>query len=273
MRELYASPVEAYKLARLVKIEGKVRFAPLNLRVQGTQYYENPGEAVCDEGYVHNVPNKTCTCGFYAVSGREDLWRLGWHTLETATLRVLLHGRIVEHKYGYRSQNQDVQTAEIAERCWWCGERAEILAKRKKKQKYLAPSCKGCAKIDRTTLEKASEDLGCSIVFGADIEDKASNKTERRVLMVQTIPAVLFAAGAISVAVATDAGGVAGVGGLIAGGWLVPGRLLAERVINKAGLGLREMHRVLARTAGWALFCAMGGWGAAAIVSVAHTNI
>jgi hypothetical protein len=271
--EPYASPIPAYKLARLTKIEGSLRFAPLNSRPNGAGFYENPAKAVCEELVEHEVPHKTCTCGFYAVADRMELWRLGWHTLETATLQVLLYGRIVEHKHGYRAEHQEVQAVEVAGRCWWCGDAATVLAKRRRKQRYLASSCDRCAKLDVTTLERAGMDLGCEIGFATELEDKASTRTEKYAMAVQTLPALAIAGAASAIAMSTGVGEIAGIGGLTAGGWLIPGRMLAERILRQAGLGVQEVYRVVARTAGWALFSSIGGWGVAAIISIANTSI
>ena len=268
--ELHAEPIEAYKLARLALRDGKVRFAPLNRRDGEHATYDNPGRAKCAEGYGHHAPERACTCGFYAVSEREALWRLGWQTLETATLHVLLHGRIIEHQYGWRAANQEVATAEISNRCWWCGEEGRVLGRRSRRQRYLATSCERCAKHDRTSLEVAAADLGCSIVLGTETEVKASTKTERAVLLVQTIPAVMIAVAAAAAAILTKVGEIAGVGGLIAGGWLVPGRALAEKILDRGELSVRERHRVIARSGGKALFTAIGSWAGAGLVALVY---
>lgn len=267
---LYAAPIEAYKLARLALRDGKVRFAPLNRREGEHATYDNPGRAKCAEGYEHHAPERTCTCGFYAVNGREELWRLGWQTLETATLRVLLHGRIIEHQHGWRAANQEVATAEISNRCWWCGEEGSVLGRRSRRQRYLATSCERCAKHDRTSLEVAAADLGCSIVLGTESEAKASTRTERAAVLVQTVPSVMIAAVACVAAILTEVGEFAGVGGLIAGGWLVPGRALAEKILDRGELSVRERHRVIARSGGKALFAAIGSWAVAGLVALVY---
>jgi len=268
--ELHAEPIEAYKLARLTLVDGKVRFAPLHRRDGEHATYENPGRAKCAEGHEHHAPERACTCGFYAVNGREELWRLGWQTLETATLRVLLHGRIIEHQHGWRAANQEVATAEISNRCWWCGEEGRVLGRRSRRQRYLATSCERCAKHDRTSLEVAATDLGCSIVLGTESEAKASTKTERAALLVQTVPGVVIATAACAIAILTKVGEIAGVGGLIAGGWLVPGRALAEKILDRGELSVRERHRVIARSGGRALFAAIGSWAIAGLIAVVY---
>jgi len=220
--ELHAVPIEAYKLARLTLLHGKVRFAPLHHRGDEHATYENPGRAKCAKGYEHHARERACACGFYAVACREELWWLEWQTLETATLRVLLYGRRIEHQHGCRAANQEVAAAEISNRCWWCGEEGSVLGRRSRRQRYLAPSCARCAKHDRTSLETAAADLGSRIVRGVELETKASIKTERVVLLIQTVPAVVLSVGASVAAICTGIGEVAGVGGLIAAGWLVP---------------------------------------------------
>lgn len=271
--ELYASPVKAYKLARLVLVDGVLRFAPLNLRTGGSGFYTNPGEASCGEGHDHTAPSLACTCGFYAVSSREELWRLGWHTFETATLHVLLHGSIIEHRHGYRAQRQDTTAIEIAGRCWWCGEGADVLARRRRSQQHLAPSCSRCARLDATTIEQAAEALGCEVSFTSELDEKASTKVERHALLIQTAPAVVIAVGASVLSLITQLGVIASIGGLLAGGWLAPGRMLAGRVAARAGLSLRERHRVVSRSAGLVLFATMGGWAVAGAVSMLHTGL
>ncbi|MBU6201946.1 MAG: hypothetical protein KJS90_08110 [Acidobacteria bacterium] len=268
--EIRATPLEAYKLARLALDDGTVRFAPLNHRSGVHATYENPGTAVCAEGHHHDAPAKECSCGFYAVADREELWRLGWQTFETPTLRVLLYGRIVEHRHGYRAARQHVELAELAGRCWWCGEQAELLGRRTRRQRYLAASCRRCAKYDPISADAASADLGCEVTF-VDVDDeKASRRTERAILALQTLPSFTFSLAAILVAILTGVGEIAGVGGLLAAGWLVPGRALAERAADRAGLSAREKNRVIARTGAVALIASVAGWGASSIVAVAY---
>lgn len=271
--ELYASPIQAYKLSRLVKQAGEVRLAPLHVRDRGAGFYENPGVAQCDEGHAHAAPTQGCTCGFYAVAERDQLWRLGWHTLETAQLSVWLHGKIIEHQHGYRSQYQDVSMVELPSRCWWCGEEAAVLGRRRRRQRNLAPSCTACARYDLTTLDQAAMDLRCQVSFGGEGEEKISTRLERRVLLVQTAPAATLAVASSLLAVITQNGSIAGVGGLLAGGWLAPGRMLAERIVGNVGASLRERHRVIGKTAGAALFVSIGSWVAAGVVSMIYTNM
>lgn len=268
--EIRATPLAAYKLARLALENGKVRFAPLNRRDGVHATYENPGSAVCAEGHAHDAPASACSCGFYAVADREELWRLGWQTFETPTLHVLLYGRIIEHRHGYRAARQHVELAELSGRCWWCGERAELLGRRTRRQRNLAPSCGGCAKHDPVSIEDAAADLGCEMVFVDVADEKASRRTERTVLAIQTLPSFALSAAAIALSALTKIGEIAGAGGLLAAGWLVPGRALAEKVAERAGLSPREKNRVIARTGGAALLAAMVGWGASSIIAVAY---
>jgi len=270
--ELYAEPVKAYKLARLCLVGGVVKLSPLNHRGGEVATYENPGTATCAEGHQHRAPVLSCSCGFYAVGEREDLWRLGWHTLETATLEVSLYGKIVEHKHGWRGENQQVNHVEISGRCWWCGEKARFLGARRRKQRYLAPSCENCAKHGRISIEEAAASIGCAIVLNGDLDEKISTRVERLVLLVQTIPAVAIAAVAIVWSLISGIGEIAGVGGLVAGGWLIPGRALAERIVEKVGAGTREKHRVIGRSGGAALFTAIGSWAVSGIVGVIHAS-
>ena len=268
--EIRATPLSAHKLAKLTLDRGKVRFSPLNRRGGVHATYENPGSAACAEGHPHEAPASECSCGFYAVADREELWRLGWQTFETPTLRVLLYGRIIEHRHGYRAARQHVEFAELSRRCWWCGGRAELLGRRTRRQRNLAPSCRGCAKHDPVSIEDAATDLGCAMVFVDVADAKASRCTERAVLAIQTLPSVALSVAVILLAVFTGIGEIAGVGGLLAVVWLAPGRALAEKTAERAGLSTREKNRVIIRTGGAVFFAAMLGWGTAGIVAVAY---
>jgi hypothetical protein len=162
---------------------------------------------------------------------------------------------------------------ELPSRCWWCGEEAAVLGRRRRRQRNLAPSCTACARYDLTTLDQAAMDLRCQVSFVGEGEEKVSTRLERRVLLVQTAPAAALAVASSLLAVLTQNGSIAGVGGLLAGGWLAPGRMLAERIVGNVGASLRERYRVIGKTAGAALFVSIGSWVAAGVVSMIYTNI
>lgn len=268
--DLRAAPLEAYKLARLTLRDGAVRFSPLNNRGGAFATYENPASAVCADGHAHDAPALECSCGFYAVAEREALWRLGWQTFETPTLRVLLYGRIVEHRHGYRAAHQHVESVELPARCWWCAEPAELLGRRTRRQRHLAPSCRTCAKHDPVGVEDAAADLGCTLTFVDVHDEKASKRTERAIRALQALPSLVLSVAAILLAVLTGIGEIAGVGGLLAAGWLIPGRALAEKLADREELSPREKNRVIARTGGTALLAALSGWGVASICAIAY---
>jgi hypothetical protein len=232
--------------------------------------YANPGSAACAVGHSHEAPAFECSCGFYAVTDCEELWRLGWQSFETSTRRVLLYGRIIEHHHGYRAARQQVEFAELSGRCWWCGERAELLGCRTRRQRNLTPSCRGCAKHDPVSIEDAAADLGCAMVFVDVVDEKSSRRTERAVIVIQTLPSVALSAVVILLTVFTGIGEIVGAGWLLAAGWLAPGRALAEKTAERAGLSTREKNRVLVRTRGAALLAAMSGWGVAGFVAVVY---
>lgn len=269
--EVFATPLTAYKLARLDMIDGRVKLAPLHRRASGPATYENPGRATCDEGHAHDVPQRACTCGFHAVTDRDELWRLGWHSLETVTLTVSLYGRIVAHQHGYRAAGQQATLAELSGRCWWCGHDATLLGRRRRNQPYLAPSCARCARHDRVGLRQASQDIGCPLRFDPVLDERAPDRVQRHSTLIQSVPAALVAVVAVAAAALSGAGPVAGIGALLSGGWLIPGRFLAERITEQAGLSPVESRRVVTRGGGWALACALGGWAAAGLTAVFYT--
>ena len=57
--------------------------------------YEVADHAVCPLR-DHAAPVADCSCGFYAVEGDEQLWRLGSYEPELVTLDVELAGRVID---------------------------------------------------------------------------------------------------------------------------------------------------------------------------------
>jgi hypothetical protein len=113
-------PLVGVKSARLVKVDGDVRFAPCFPRTR-SQPYDAVAVAVCEAGRLHAAPGENCRCGFHAVRTRRDLWRLE-PAREAVLLDVELAGHVVEHEYGVRASDQAVLGIHLPATCtkWRC---------------------------------------------------------------------------------------------------------------------------------------------------------
>ena len=104
--DVFATPLEARKLARLGVENGDVVLRPAFYRQLGASYGA-VAHATCPLS-GHDAPQADCSCGFYAVADEGQLWRLGADEPELAVVDVELSGRIIEHDHGYRASDQRV---------------------------------------------------------------------------------------------------------------------------------------------------------------------
>jgi hypothetical protein len=97
--------VWAHKLAR----PDGARFMPLT----GGHGYPKDATAVCRLGRRHAVPDRSCTCGFHAVSGERGLAPLAPFGFGCLRLDVVLSGRILAFEWPaggvlFRAERQTV---------------------------------------------------------------------------------------------------------------------------------------------------------------------
>src|SRR4051812_1281640 len=161
--DVFATPIEACKLARLGIEHGDVMLRPAFYRQLGASY-GTVAHAACPL-HDHDAPQQDCTCGFYAVADVGQLWRLGADEPELAVVDVELSGRVIEHDHGYRASDQRARAVRVHGVCTRCGRRAEVFAQRR--FGGLVPACRRCA---RRPLEAGavSDALGVPVSFTPD---------------------------------------------------------------------------------------------------------
>jgi hypothetical protein len=262
--EPQVQPFAAVKLARLVRVENRFRLAPLFVRPNGAPFYEASGFAGCDKGADHAAPAWGCECGFHAVAGTEELRRLGASTFTTALLDVELSGRVIEHEFGLRGEFQQVRRVRFAPRCHYCGGAASCVGSRAKGRPF-GPSCDRCARTGRFSFAAVASDLGCPVSCDAPVGGRAAPLVEVRSFLVQAAPPVAIAAAGCAAASVGGVGAVASVAGLLAGGWLAPGRLLAARSLERVEISEQERLRVLGARGGLVLFATAASWVTASL--------
>lgn len=268
--EPLATPFRGFKLARIVELRGRLRLAPLHKREGSPGFYDPTGFAICEELHDHRPPQWSCTCGFHAVSSREELWRLGWVELATPVLEVELSGRVIEHRHGLRGEYQEVISLELSDRCHRCGGDAVCLGSFSRRS-GLGPSCDRCARRSRFSLDRLEQDLGLPVRL-LPVSERAPLTLERLVFAVQVIPVLLFSLSSILASIFTGQAALAGLGGLAAGGWLAPGRAAASLLLHRREVPLQEYHRVLGLRAGVVLGLTLGCWAVAGIVGAALSS-
>lgn len=195
--DVYATPIDAVKLARLGMEQGRVVLRAAFFRQFGAAYGVE-ADAECPL-HLHPAPQLDCSCGFYATADEEHLGRLGVDEPDVARLDVELAGHVIEHDHGYRAAHQRTRVVRVHGTCVRCGEPAEVLHRRR--FGALVPSCRRCTRR-AVTLEDASTSLGAPVEFG-DRPASRSPRTRRLafVLTQMAVPlACLIGAGALSVA-------------------------------------------------------------------------
>ena len=195
--DVYATPIEATKLARLGVEHGRVVLRAAFFRQLGATYGVE-ADAECPL-HLHPAPQLECSCGFYATAEEEHLGRLGVDEPDVARLDVELAGHVIEHDHGFRAAHQRTCGVHVHGTCVRCGDLAEVLHRRR--FGALVPSCRRCTRR-AMTLAEASTSLGAPIRFG-DRPGSRSPRTRRLafVLTQVTVPlACLIVAGALTVA-------------------------------------------------------------------------
>jgi len=193
--DVYATPIEATKLARLGVEHGRVVLRAAFFRQLGATYGVE-AEAECPL-HLHPAPQLDCSCGFYAAAGEEHLGRLGVDEPDVARLDVELAGHVIEHDHGFRAAHQRTCGVHVHGTCVRCGDPAEVLHQRR--FGALVPSCRRCARR-AMTLPEASASLGAPVEFG----DRPGSRSPRArrlafVLTQVAVPLVcLIAAGTLA---------------------------------------------------------------------------
>ncbi|MFI5047275.1 MAG: hypothetical protein ACHQIG_09450 [Acidimicrobiia bacterium] len=194
--DVFATPIEATKLARLGMERGRVVLRAAFFRQFGAAYGVD-ADAECPL-HQHAAPQLDCSCGFYATADTDHLVRLGVDEPDVARLDVELAGHVIEHDHGYRAAHQHTRAVRVHGTCVRCGEPAEALHRRR--FGALVPSCPACTRHP-ISLADASASLGAPVVFG-DRPAPPSPRVRRLafVLTQMAVPlACLLLAGALSV--------------------------------------------------------------------------
>jgi hypothetical protein len=240
--DVFATPIEACKLARLGIEHGEVLLHPAFYRQLGASY--GPvAHAVCPL-HDHDAPQADCSCGFYAVADESQLWRLGADEPELAVVDVELSGRIIEHDHGYRASDQRVHAVRVHGVCIRCGRRAEVFGQRR--FGGLVPACRRCARrqIDAGAVSDA---LGVPVRFTTDEPVPISVAKRLEFVLAQLLVPILILLATAAIALATNSGIPLACGQLAIVVWLVtvPSMLgrLGERLGIEGTEAVRLQHR------------------------------
>jgi len=239
--EIYASPIEAVKLARLGVERDRVVLRPAFFRQSGGAYGAR-AEAWCPLR-DHDAPQAECSCGFYAVPDLAELWRLGVHEPDLAVVRVELAGRIIEHAHGYRAATQIVREVQLHGTCARCGRPAVTL--RQGHFGGLLPSCAGCAHRGMD-LATASESLGAPVRLLAG-EQRSPRRRRLAFVLAQMLVPVLLLLTAGLIAGATRSGVPVTFGQLAIVAWLMTGTVTLDPIARRLDIGTAEALRLRRR--------------------------
>jgi hypothetical protein len=245
--DVYATPIEATKLARLgvqSNSEGANRIVllPAFFRQLGAPYAVSD-TAVCPM-HDHEAPQAGCTCGFYAVETDEELWRLGSYEPELAVLDVDLAGRVIAHEHGYRASHQHVRRVTLANTCVRCGKPAITL------QRHwfgaITPACGRHAK-QAVSAEEASAALGVPVEFSTEEPVPTPRLARLRFVLAQLVVPIAILLLGIGVAFVTHSGVPLNFAQLGVLTCLFASPIVFDRVAPKFGLGRRETVRLQRR--------------------------
>jgi hypothetical protein len=79
--------------------------------------YRLVDNARCEREKEHESPVSGCDCGFYAMKERFRAEFLLERWRQLVLLKVELYGRIIEHRDGYRAQEQEITSMLVPARC------------------------------------------------------------------------------------------------------------------------------------------------------------
>jgi len=115
-------PITGWRAWNLRRQHGTFQIAPAIQRPSWTP--PDPVHAVCLASMDrHRAPERTCTCGVYAMS-RPDLLMLANRVALTLCVvgSVALWGKVIEHEMGYRAEFAYPQRMRlVCPRCLWDG--------------------------------------------------------------------------------------------------------------------------------------------------------
>jgi hypothetical protein len=164
-----AAPLVAWKLARLRRLDGVVRLAPLHDRGGAPGWYGVVSRARCDLGRRHEPPDVACTCGFHAVAGPAEAERIGGWLPDRVALDVVLGGVVVDHEHGWRAAQQRVVALSAPASCARCD--GPTVAFAVGHRGMLRPVCdRHAARVPgrrRLAVERIAADLGIPVQLAA----------------------------------------------------------------------------------------------------------
>jgi hypothetical protein len=239
--DVYATPIEARKLARLGIERGEVVLRPAFYRQFGASYGTR-ARALCPIR-DHDAPQIDCSCGFYAVAGDDELWRLGADDPDVAVLDVALAGRVIEHDNGWRASDQQARDIWLHGACVRCGRRAEVLHHRR--FGALVPACRRCARRP-ISVETVAASLGVPVGFTSDAAPASRLARLTFVLAHLLVPVILLVATA-ALAAAWNSVAPLALGQLAIIAWLMAGASALRQCAGRLGIapteGVRLQHR------------------------------
>lgn len=266
--DVFATPIEACKLARLGIERGDVVLRPAFYRQLGASYGA-VARASCPLS-SHDAPQADCGCGFYAVADEGQLWRLGADEPELAVVDVGLSGRVIEHDHGYRASHQRVRAVRVHGVCVRCGRRAEVFAERR--FGGLVPACRRCARrpVDARAVSNA---LGVPVRFTTDDPPPASLATRFEFVVAQMLVPLLILLVTAVVALATNSGIPLACGQLGIVVWLVTVPSLLGRLGDRLGIAGTEAVRLQHRWSPVVAAVAIGCDVVLTVVVIAARNV
>jgi hypothetical protein len=237
--DVFATPIEAFKLARLGIEHDNVVLRPAFYRQLGSSY-GSVARACCPLS-SHDAPDAECSCGFYAVAAEGQLWRLGADEPELAVVDVELSGHVIEHDHGYRASDQRVRAVKVHGVCVRCGQRADVFGHRR--FGGLVPACRRCARrpIDASAVGDA---LGVPVRFTTDDPPPTSRAKRFEFVLAQMVVPILILLATAIVALATNSGIPLACGQLGIVVWLVTVPSLLGRLGDRLGIAGTEAVRL-----------------------------
>jgi hypothetical protein len=154
------TPLTGYKTAYLTQVGDTYLFEGI---AHGR--YEVSGKATCDRELKHPAPAEECRCGFYAFGNEKDAKRAR-ETFQTGTLiEAEPWGRIIEHRLGWRAEEQTITKVTINKQCRTCLRKTTSLLRDGAGR--LLPTCDHCARGQKTVnLIEVERKLGIPLILG-----------------------------------------------------------------------------------------------------------
>ena len=92
---------------------------PYNQRFSGLSFGEFTltSNAVCEISMPHLAPNEDCDCGFYAFDSLSKAIDVSSHSRGLLLMKVEFYGKIIEHDYGFRAEEQVIEKLFLNSKC------------------------------------------------------------------------------------------------------------------------------------------------------------